>query len=258
MGAMTFARGALVVATVVVASLFLLWWGRVTHRWATGQDGRLDRVRQQGAYQSVTLLAAGILAAATAFETGWPGVLRLGDMGASASYVAWMGFGDADGWGVVGPEAVVWPLVVTTVVVWLQVVRGVSLAGPKVARRLAMSLAWSLPFAAMNALSEELIFRAMPVQVLSGYLDPLVIAVACGVLFGVPHWFGTPGKVPGVLMAGFLGWVMAQSVLDTGGLGWAWLIHVAQDVPIIAMQLVVASAERGGRQTPSRVPDRHG
>jgi hypothetical protein len=38
---------------------------------------------------------------------------------------------------------------------------------------------------------------------------------------------------------------MAQSVLDTGGLGWAWVIHVAQDVPIIAMQLVVASTESG-------------
>jgi membrane protease YdiL (CAAX protease family) len=239
-GAMTFARGAFVVATVVVASLFLLWWGRVTHRWATGPDGRCNRVRQQRAYQSVTLLAAGILAAATAFEAGWPGVLRLGDMGASASHVAWMGFNDADGWGVVGPPLVVWPLVVTTVVVWLQMVRGASLAGPDMARRLGMSLGWSLPFAAMNALTEELIFRAVPVQVLSGYLDPVVIAAACGVLFGVPHWFGSPGKLPGVAMAGFLGWVMAQSVLDTGGLGWAWVIHVAQDVPILTMMQVVS------------------
>ena len=241
MGAATFARGAFVVATVAVASLFLLWWGRVTHRWATGPDGRLNRVRQQGAYQLVTLLAAGILAAATATVTGWPGVLRVGDMGAMASHVAWMGFTDDDGWGVVGPPLVVWPLVVTTVVVWLQVVRGASPAGSDSVRRLAMAVAWSLPFAAMNALTEELIFRAVPVQVLVGHADALAIAVACGVLFGIPHWFGTPGKVPGVVMAGFLGWVMAQSVLDTGGLGWAWVIHVAQDVPIIAAQLVVAS-----------------
>ena len=106
---------------------------------------------------------------------------------------------------------------------------------------MAMPVVWSLPFAAMNALTEELVFRAVPVQLLAGHFDPSAIAVACGVLFGVTHWFGTPGKVPGVLMAGFLGWVMAQSVLDTGGLGWAWVIHVAQDVPIIAMQLVVAS-----------------
>ncbi len=233
------------VAMVAVAAVALLWWGRVTHRWATGPAGRVDRVRQQGAYQSVTLLAAGILAAATANVTGWPGVLRLGDTGAMAPHVAWMGFGDTDGWDVVGPPLAVWPLVVTTVVVWLQVVRGASLAGAEVARRLTMAVAWSLPFAAVNALTEELIFRAVPVQVLVGHADPLAIAVVCGVLFGVPHWFGTPGKVPGVLMAAFLGWVMAQSVLDTGGLGWAWAIHVAQDVPIIAMQLVVASTESG-------------
>lgn len=231
-------------ATVAVAAAALLWWGRVTRRRATGPDGRVDRVRQQGAYQSVTLLAAGILAAATANVIGWPGVLRLGDVGASASHVAWMGFGDADGWDVVGPPLAVWPLVVTTVVVWLQVVRGATRAGSGTMRRLALAVAWSLPFAAMNALTEELVFRAVPVQLLVGHADPLAIAVACGVLFGVPHWFGTPGKVPGVLMAGFLGWVMAQSVLDTGGLGWAWVIHVAQDVPIIAMQLVVDAPER--------------
>jgi hypothetical protein len=34
--------------------------------------------------------------------------------------------------------------------------------------------------------------------------------------------------------------VMAQSVLDTGGLGWAWVIHVAQDVPILTMMQVVS------------------
>lgn len=232
------------VATVMVAAVALLWWRRVTHQWATGPDGRLNQQRQQRAYQSVTLLASVIVAVVTAFATGWPGVLRLGDMGVSASDVAWMGFSDADGWDVVGPPLAVWPLVVTTIVVWLQVVRGASPAGSDSVRRLAMAVAWSLPFAAMNALSEELNFRAVPVQVLSGYLDPLVIAAACGVLFGVPHWFGTPGKVPGVLMAGFLGWVMAQSVLDTGGLGWAWVIHVAQDVPIIAMQLVASTDRR--------------
>ena len=229
------------VATVMVAAVALLWWGRVTHRWATGPDGRLDRQRQQRAYQSVTLLASVIVAVVTAFATGWPGVLRLGDMGASASDVSWMGFGDADGWDVVGPPMAAWPLVVTTVVVWLQVLRGASWTRSYTVRQMAMPVVWSLPFAAMNALTEELVFRAVPVQLLAGHFDPSAIAVACGVLFGVTHWFGTPGKVPGVLMAGFLGWVMAQSVLDTGGLGWAWVIHVAQDVPIIAMQLVVAS-----------------
>jgi membrane protease YdiL (CAAX protease family) len=228
------------VATVVLATVALLWWGRVTHRWATDPHGRLNRVRQLVAYQSVTLLGAILLAVATALMTGWPGVLRVGDMDAPASNVAWMGFGDADGWGTVGLPMVVWPFVATTVVVWLQVVRGALWAGSDSTRRMALAVAWSLPFAAMNALTEELVFRAVPIQMLSGHLDDLVIAVACGALFGVPHWFGTPGKLPGVVMAGFLGWVMAQSVLDTGGLGWAWTIHVVQDVPILAMQLLVA------------------
>jgi hypothetical protein len=47
------------------------------------------------------------------------------------------------------------------------------------------------------------------------------------------HYFGTPGKIPGVLLAGFLGWFLAKSIGETHGFFWAWLIHFLQDVVII-------------------------
>jgi len=33
-------------------------------------------------------------------------------------------------------------------------------------------------------------------------------------------------------MAGFLGWLLARSVVDTRGMFWAWFLHFLQDVVI--------------------------
>jgi hypothetical protein len=46
-------------------------------------------------------------------------------------------------------------------------------------------------------------------------------------------------------MAGFLGWIAGLSILETGGIAWAWGIHFAQDVPIILMLLL---KERGNHE----------
>jgi membrane protease YdiL (CAAX protease family) len=233
-------RVAVAVAVVAGAGAALIAWGRVTVRAATGPDGRVDRRRQQVWYQATTFVAALALAVGTTAAAEWPSVLRVGAMDAPATHVSWMGFGPADGWREVGPPMVGWPLLVTTGVVWAQVIRALPVPAGDMPRLVAAAVVWAVPLSMANALSEELIFRAVPVHLMGGAVDPVVIAAACGVLFGVPHWFGSPGKVPGVLMAGFLGWVMAQSVLDTGGLGWAWVIHVAQDVPILTMILVAS------------------
>jgi hypothetical protein len=33
-------------------------------------------------------------------------------------------------------------------------------------------------------------------------------------------------------MTGFLGWLMAKSLIETKGLGWAWFIHAVADIPV--------------------------
>jgi hypothetical protein len=35
-----------------------------------------------------------------------------------------------------------------------------------------------------------------------------------------------------MIMASFLGWLLATSILDTRGWVWAWLIHAIEDVII--------------------------
>jgi len=43
-------------------------------------------------------------------------------------------------------------------------------------------------------------------------------------------------------MAGFLGWLLARSVVDTRGVFWAWFLHFLQDVVIFtAVVLTVAT-----------------
>jgi uncharacterized protein len=42
----------------------------------------------------------------------------------------------------------------------------------------------------------------------------------------------------GMLLAGFLGWLLAKSVFETQGLFWAWGIHFLQDVVIISAFII--------------------
>jgi membrane protease YdiL (CAAX protease family) len=91
-----------------------------------------------------------------------------------------------------------------------------------------------LLFSLSNSLGEELIFRHAVVSALEdtrwAVRSPLVSAA----IFGSVHYFGAPGGVLGVLMAGALGYMLTKSIRETRGLFWAWSIHFILDVIIIA------------------------
>ena len=70
-----------------------------------------------------------------------------------------------------------------------------------------------------------------------------IIILISGILFGIPHYFGMPKGLLGVLMAGFLGWLLAISVLETHGLFLAWAVHFVQDVVIIASVFLIDTAK---------------
>jgi hypothetical protein len=48
-------------------------------------------------------------------------------------------------------------------------------------------------------------------------------------------------------MAGFLGWLMATSMIQTGGIAWAWGIHFLQDVVILVILIAGAETLRSPR-----------
>jgi uncharacterized protein len=100
---------------------------------------------------------------------------------------------------------------------------------------------WVLFFSAANAWSEEIFARFVIVAGLDGKVNPAIICVISGLIFGAPHFFGTPGGFFGVVVTSGLGWVLAKSVVETKGLGWALAIHFLQDVVIFgAGSMIVA------------------
>jgi membrane protease YdiL (CAAX protease family) len=88
-------------------------------------------------------------------------------------------------------------------------------------------------FSLINSFVEESISRLGVIVALKEVVNDRSIAIVSGLLFGAVHYFGTPGGWSGVVLAGFLGWFLAKSILETKGIFWAWLIHFLQDVIIM-------------------------
>jgi len=76
------------------------------------------------------------------------------------------------------------------------------------------------------------------------YLDFNVLAFFIDEFFGDKHFIGIVtnnvlNEILGVIVAGFLGWLLTKSILETKGLFWAWLIHFLQDVIIFSALLTI-------------------
>ncbi len=99
-------------------------------------------------------------------------------------------------------------------------------------------LGWSLPFvavlAAVNTLNEEFGYRNVPLAVLPPLVGRRGALVATSLLFGLAHFYGNPPGASGVLLAAFLGALLAKSMIETGGSRWAWIIHWLQDLVIFS------------------------
>ena len=101
-----------------------------------------------------------------------------------------------------------------------------------------------LLFAATNAWSEEILSRFVIVAGLHDKLRPSVICWISAAIFGVPHFFGTPSGIFGVMMAGLMGWILAKSMLETKALGWALFIHFLQDLVIFGAGAMIIAGVR--------------
>jgi hypothetical protein len=99
--------------------------------------------------------------------------------------------------------------------------------------------------AALNAFNEEMTYKASFLSVLENVLGKHQALWLMAAYFGIGHFYGIPYGVIGVLVAGFLGWFLGKSMLETRGLWWAWFIHFIQDVLIFAF-LAIGSIVPGG------------
>ncbi len=89
--------------------------------------------------------------------------------------------------------------------------------------------------AAVNTFCEEFLFRNSLIPPLLPALGRSQALWLTSLRFGIGHFYGNPSGLLGVAGATIFGLVLGRSMIETGGSGWAWMIHFAEDVVIFAL-----------------------
>ena len=208
------------------------WTGKL--KFALVKDSRLDGLLKfQSAQLILTIVVLVIIYLLN--PANFATFFRFGDVNARIGKISWLGITGNETWLQIALTLGLFITLGTGIFMFLQVKK----SGARFVLPLSLLL-WSIVFSAMNAFSEEAIFRMGIVSPLYGQLSVPIIAIISGVLFGLPHYFGQPSGPVGVLMAGFLGWLLALSLIETQGLFLAWAIHFAQDVVIFVSMFAIS------------------
>ncbi|MDO5665345.1 MAG: CPBP family intramembrane metalloprotease [Bacteroidia bacterium] len=109
---------------------------------------------------------------------------------------------------------------VTIIVIYFQFFKNGAFSFVTILKALPFILVFSLT----NSFVEEVITRLGVVVILKNTVKDKTIPIISAIIFGTVHYWGNPGGIVGILVAGFLGWFLAKSILETKGIFWAWLI----------------------------------
>lgn len=163
-----------------------------------------------------------------------------GDVNAPATPVNWLGINKPVGWTRLG--------LISALCIGLGtltfLIPGMSASLSAAGRALPL-LPLLVLLAAMNAFSEEVMFRGALLAPLLSAAGRRQAVLLTAVFFGVGHYYGVPYGVVGVIMAGFLGWFLGKCMVETRGFVWPWFIHFVQDVLIFFAMAVGAAAASG-------------
>lgn len=161
--------------------------------------------------------------------------LARGDISAPVSPIRWMGVKAGENWGKFGALLAFFISLGTLAFLVLAGAPSMDMITKVIPFLPAILLA-----AAMNAFYEETTYKASFLSVLEKPLGPQQALLIVAAYFGILHFYGVPYGVIGVLLAGFLGWILARSMLETRGMFWAWFIHFLQDVWIFSFLAINA------------------
>ena len=90
-----------------------------------------------------------------------------------------------------------------------------------------------LASAALNAISEEVTYRAAPLATLVSVVGPAHAVWLTSLWFGFGHYYGgIPSGPIGLIQTGLLALLLGKAMIDTRSLGWSWIIHVVLDTVI--------------------------
>ncbi len=164
--------------------------------------------------------------------------LIIGKLSTIAKKEKWLGINGKSSWTVNGLQLLFFVSIATGIFMFLAVKYTNSIS----------NFQWSfiplvLLFSLTNSLTEELIFRFGIVGGLFNNYPKLTILIISAILFGLPHYFGFPSGVIGILMSGVLGYILCKATIETKGLSIAWVIHFVQDI-IIFTALFMMNVKR--------------
>jgi len=206
--------------------------------WLNNPSFNVFMLAEQSLRLMVTLLIIGALFLIKKHTSAF--FMVAGDTKALVEPVGWMGIKQGERWNTVGRN---FALIISSGTLLFLILAG---------RPPLDIIMRALPFlpavllaAVLNAFNEEMTYKASFLSVLEDVVGRNHALWLMAAYFGIGHFYGVPYGVIGVLMAGFLGWFLGKSMLETRGLWWAWFIHFWQDVLIFAF-LAIGSITPGG------------
>lgn len=231
-------KNLLLLTVVIFFSISLLFLGK----WAETVrlfDSLPQLINKNIVYQSTSLLLAVFLLAILRFSRK-PEFIEHFKKGNTAAHIQpekWVGINPKphENWKHFGRNFSIVITAVTTFIVFFQVIKQVEIQRFNWLKYLPFILIFSL----INSFVEEMITRLGVVVSLKNSISDNIIPFFSAGLFGTVHFWGTPGGIFGILFAGFLGWFLAKSIIETKGIYWAWLIHFLQDVVIFSAMVMV-------------------
>lgn len=161
-------------------------------------------------------------------------ILRFRDIGNIASKEKWLGINGVSSWRKNGLQFLFFISIPTAIFMFLGVKYSNSLHNFKL-----YFIPIILLFSILNSFSEEVIYRFSINGNLLKVSNPTIIFLISAILFELPHYWGFPTGVVGVIMAGMLGYILSKATYETSGLGIAWGVHFMQDVIIFTALLMM-------------------
>lgn len=160
--------------------------------------------------------------------------LNTGQLSIIAEKEKWLGINGKSSWKINGLQLLFFISIATGIFMFLAVKHTNSIH----------HFQWSfvpviLLFSLTNSLTEELIFRFSIVGGLFNHYPKLTLLIISAVVFGLPHYFGNPGGITGMLMSGVLGYILCKATIETKGLSIAWTIHFVQDIIIFTALMMI-------------------
>ena len=230
-------KDILLLILIVVLTASFLFIGK----WTSGIvifENLSPLTNHQIVYQGITLfIAFALLLILWGFKRPeFQTYFRKGNIGAAIGPEPWIGIKPKGNltWLSYGTTIGITISVVTAIIIYFQLIKGKEIDTGNILQILLFSLIFSLT----NSFAEESVTRMSVVVALKGKVKDKIIPFISALIFGTVHYWGNPGGIPGVLAAGFLGWFLAKSILETKGFFWAWLIHFAQDVIIFTARFL--------------------